>query len=44
MMSAYSSTDNVTSTHAAGAAGFLKKPFSKEKLRAYVKQCPSLPV
>ena len=42
MISGLSSHDNVLQTYSNGAVGFLAKPFSKEKLRNYVRDCPSL--
>lgn len=42
MLSADSATDNVLSTQSGGAAGFICKPFSKEKILEYVQKCPSL--
>ncbi len=40
MISTDSVADNVLSTHAKGSAGFIKKPFSKEKIFEYVEKCP----
>jgi DNA-binding NarL/FixJ family response regulator len=40
MLSGDSARDNVLSTQAQGAAGFVCKPFSKEKIFEYVRQCP----
>ena len=42
IISGLSSHDNVLATYANGAAGFLAKPFSKEKLRNSIRDCPSL--
>ena len=42
MVSGLSSQDNVLATYSNGASGFLAKPFSKEKLRNYIRDCPSL--
>jgi CheY-like chemotaxis protein len=42
MISGLSSQDNVLATYSNGAAGFLAKPFSREKLRNYIRDCPSL--
>lgn len=42
MLSGDSSSHNVIQTQAQGAAGFVRKPFTKEKLLEYVKICPSL--
>lgn len=42
MLSAHSEKDNILSTRAHGAAGFICKPFSKEKLLEYISKCPSL--
>lgn len=42
MISGLSSQDNVLATYSNGAVGFLAKPFSKEKLRNYIRECPSL--
>ena len=42
MLSADSSSSNVQSTQADGAAGFIRKPFTIKKLREYVGLCPSL--
>jgi two-component system chemotaxis response regulator CheY len=44
MLSADSAAENVVSTHIQGAAGFIRKPFSKEKILEYIKKCPSLNV
>lgn len=43
MLSGDSSQDNVLSSRAHGAAGFLRKPFHREKLDEYVRLCPLLP-
>jgi len=43
MLSADSVTENVVSTHSEGAIGFIRKPFTKERILTYIKQCPSLP-
>lgn len=42
MLSADSATDNILSTHSNGAAGFIRKPFSKEKILEYIAKCPTL--
>ena len=42
MLSGDSSSQNVISTRNLGAVGFVRKPFTKEKLLEYVKTCPSL--
>jgi CheY-like chemotaxis protein len=42
MLSGDSSAENVIATQTQGAAGFVRKPFTKEKLLEYVKKCPSL--
>ncbi len=40
MLSADSIADNVISTKSKGSVGFIKKPFSKEKLIQYIEKCP----
>lgn len=42
MLSGDSVPENVLSTKSKGAFGFIRKPFSKEKIRAQVEQCPTL--
>lgn len=42
MLSAHSDKDTVLTTRTQGAAGFVRKPFSKDKLLAYIRECPSL--
>jgi CheY-like chemotaxis protein/molybdopterin-guanine dinucleotide biosynthesis protein len=42
MLSGDSTSNNVISTRAEGASGFIGKPFSKEKLDEYIKKCPSI--
>ncbi|MDE2029194.1 MAG: response regulator [Alphaproteobacteria bacterium] len=42
MLSADSSRENVERTTRQGAKGFLAKPFTKEKLREYIQECPTL--
>ena len=44
MLSGYSSPNNVTSTHTQGAAGFLCKPFAKERLYDFIKECPTMDI
>ena len=42
MLSGDSVRDNIDVARKYGAAGFIRKPFSKDRVLAYVKQCPSL--
>lgn len=42
MLSVDSVRDNITIAQRYGAAGFIRKPFPKEKVLEYVRQCPSL--
>jgi two-component system, chemotaxis family, chemotaxis protein CheY len=42
MVSADAVVNNVLSTNACGSSGFIKKPFSKDKILAYIKRCPTL--
>lgn len=41
MLSADSSSENVSHTMREGAKGFMAKPFTKEKLLEYLKKCPT---
>ncbi len=43
MLSADSSLENVEHALSKGAAGFLAKPFTKEKLHEYIRKCPTIP-
>ena len=42
MLSADSVTDNVVSTNKLGAAGFITKPPTRQKVREYILKCPTL--
>lgn len=42
MLSADSIPENVISSRTHGAAGFIRKPFSKEKLLEYIRKCPTI--
>jgi CheY-like chemotaxis protein len=42
MLSGDSSSNNILSAQSQGAAGFVRKPFTKEKLLQYINICPSL--
>lgn len=42
MLSGDSATENVLATRAKGAEGFVRKPFTKEKIITYVQKCPTL--
>lgn len=41
-LSADSVADNVVTSLSEGSAGFIKKPFSVDKLLAYIQKCPTL--
>ncbi|MDP9128123.1 MAG: response regulator [Pseudomonadota bacterium] len=41
MLSADSVVNNVLAARLTGAAGFIKKPFSKEKIVEYINKCPT---
>lgn len=43
MLSADTSLENVEHALAKGAAGFLAKPFTKEKMLEYIRKCPTIP-
>jgi len=42
MLSADSVTENVVTAHEHGAAGFIRKPFTKEKLIGVIERCPTV--
>ena len=42
MLSADSSRENVEQAIRSGAKGFLTKPFTKDKLQAFIKKCPTI--
>jgi two-component system, chemotaxis family, chemotaxis protein CheY len=42
MLSGDSVTGNVLAAKSEGAIGFIRKPFSKEKMMTYINKCPSL--